>query len=198
MPNNFCRRTGPMRFRDAAPAPAVEGQPRVIEGYFIVFDQPYYIDDYCEEVVDRHAFDGADMSDVRMLINHNDEKVLGRCNESVQTMTFEIDDVGVYARCEVNEQDTDAVSCWARVTRRDVDQASFGFFENAVEYIDLPDGRCRRIIRGVAQLLELSVCTFPAYESTSVSARSADSSRIRREVLEHKKTVLKRRMKHHA
>ncbi len=190
------RRSGPIRYRDNVPA-AVEGQPKVIEGYFIVFNQPYYVDDWCEEIFDPHAFDNCDMSDVRMLINHNDEKVLGRCNANVQTMTFEIDDVGVYARSEVNELDSDAVSCWARVTRRDVDQASCGFFENDVEYIDLPDGRCRRIIRGVAQLLELSVCTFPAYESTSVSARSADSAKIRREVLNYKKSKIKRRFKHH-
>lgn len=193
MPVTF--RTAPIRYRGDVPAP-VEGSPRVIEGYFVVFGQPYYVDDYCEEIVDREAFAHADMSDVRCLVDHDSRLVLGRSNEEISTLTFEIDDVGLYARCEINEMDSDAVNAWARNNRGDVNQASFGFEENDVEWIDLPDGRCRRIIKGISKLWEISLCTFPAYEQTSVSARSADASRVRREVLEHKKAKLKRRFKH--
>ena len=85
-------RSRPTQFRADAPA---DGQPMLIEGYFVVFDQPYYIDDFCEEVVDRHAFDGADMSDVRALIDHNPRLCLGRRNEKVQTLSFDIDETGV-------------------------------------------------------------------------------------------------------
>lgn len=193
MPDRFyrSRRT---KFRSAEPA---DGEPMVLEGYFVVFNQPYYIDDYCEEVIDAHAFDNADMSDVRALINHDDRLVLGRCNEEVQTLTFEIDDVGVYAKIQINRDDTDALSLRARVLRRDVDQASFGFEESSVEYTDLPDGRIRRTVRAIATLFEFSVCTFPAYEQTSVSARNRKGDALRREVLEHRKNKLKRRFKHH-
>lgn len=197
MPNDIIYRSRSLQRRED-PAPYVEGQPKVIDGYFVVFDQPYVVDDYIEEIVDRHAFDGTDMSDVRALINHNADLVLGRCNANVNTLAFEIDDVGLYATIQINEDDTDAVSLWARTKRRDVDQASFGFTENDVEYVDLPDGRVRRIIRGIETLYEISVCTFPAYEQTSVSARAAGSEKIRRDVLNHKKNNLKRRFKHHA
>ncbi len=180
-------------FRAADPA---DGQPMLIEGYFVVFDQPYYVDDYCEEVIDRHAFDDADMSDVRALINHDDRLVLGRCNEDVQTLSFEIDDTGIYARIQVNPDDSDALSLRARVLRRDVDQASFGFDESRVEYTDLPDGRIRRTVLGISKLYEISVCTFPAYEQTSVSARGRNGDALRRQVLEHRKNNLKRRLKH--
>ena len=64
-------------FRAEAPA---DGPPMLIEGYFIVFGQPYYVYDYCEEVIDRHAFDNAVMNDVRALIDHNSRLVLGRRN----------------------------------------------------------------------------------------------------------------------
>lgn len=67
-------------FRAADPA---EGQPMTLSGYFVVFGQPYYIDDWCEEVVDRHAFDDADMTDVRALIDHDPRLCLGRHNDNV-------------------------------------------------------------------------------------------------------------------
>lgn len=179
------------QFRSADPG---DGEPMLIEGYFVVFDQPYYIDDYCEEIVDRHAFDNCDMSDVRALIDHNSWLVLGRCNENVQTLSFDIDDIGLYGRIQVNQADNDALSLRARVLRGDVDQASFGFVEGRVEFEDLPGGRLRRIIREVSRLDELTVCTFPAYEQTSISARSRTGDALRREVLERRKANLKRRL----
>ena len=181
-------------FRADAPA---DGQPMLIEGYFVVFDQPYYIDDFCEEVIDRHAFDDADLSDVRALIDHNPRLCLGRRNENVQTLTFDIDEIGVYGRIQVNPDDSDALSLRARVLRRDVDQASFGFEESSVEYTDLPDGRVRRTVRAISKLWELSVCTFPAYEQTTVSARSCNGDALRKEVLEHRKNNLRRKLRHH-
>ena len=176
--------------------PPADGQPYLIEGYFVVFGQPYYVDDYCEEVIDRHAFDNAVMNDVRALIDHNSRLVLGRRNETVQTLEFEIDDTGVYGRIQVNPDDTDAMSLRARVLRGDVDQASFGFIERRWEYADLPDGRVRRTVLEIAELLELTVCTFPAYEQTSVSARSRNGDALRKEVLKHRKNNLRRKLKH--
>lgn len=177
--------------------PPADGQPYLIEGYFVVFGQPYYVDDYCEEVIDRHAFDNAVMNDVRALIDHNSRLVLGRRNETVQTLDFEIDDTGVYGRIQINPDDTDAMSLRARVLRCDVDQASFGFIERRWEYEDLPDGRVRRTVMEIAELLELTVCTFPAYEQTSVSARSRKGDALSKEVLEHRKNNLRRKLNYH-
>ena len=177
--------------------PPAEGQPMLIEGYFIVFGQPYYVDDYCEEVIDRHAFDNAVMNDVRALIDHNSRLVLGRNNEEVQTLEYEIDDTGVYGWIQINPDDTDAMSLRARVLRRDVDQASFGFIERRWEYEDLPDGRVRRTILEIAELLELTVCTFPAYEQTAVSARSRNGDALRKEVQKRRKESLRRKLKNY-
>lgn len=193
MPDIFYR-SRQTQFRSADPA---DGQPMVLEGYFVVFGQPYYIDDYCEEVIDRHAFDNADLSDVRALIDHNPRLVLGRKNANVQTLEFDIDDTGVYGRIQINPDDIDALSLRARVLRGDVDQASFGFEESSVEYTDLPDGRLRRTVRGISKLWELTVCTFPAYEQTFVSARNGKGDGLRREVLERRKNNLRRKLKHH-
>ena len=101
-------------FRAADPA---EGQPMTLSGYFVVFGQPYYIDDWCEEVVDRHAFDDADMTDVRALIDHDPRLCLGRHNDNVETLEFSIDDTGLFATIQINPDDTDALSLRARVLR---------------------------------------------------------------------------------
>lgn len=137
------------------------------------------------------------MTDVRALIDHDPRLCLGRHNDNVETLEFSIDDTGLFATIQINSDDTDALSLRARVLRGDVDQASFGFEESSVEYTDLPDGRVRRTIRKISKLWEVSVCTFPAYEQTYVSARSASGDALRRSVLEHRKTKLKRRLKHH-
>lgn len=182
-------------FRAAEPADA--DSPLTIEGYFVVFGQPYYVDDYCEEYVDRHAFDNCDMTDVRALLDHDSKFVLGRCNENMQTLTFSIDDVGLFGRIQINPDDIDALSARARVLRGDIDQASFGFEESDVEWIDLPDGRCRRIIKGISKLWEISVCTFAAYEQTFVAARSRQGDDLKRESVIHQKEKMKRSLKHH-
>ena len=189
---DYVFRSRPTEFRAEAPA---DGQPMILDGYFVVFDQPYYIDDLCEEVIDRHAVDNAEMSDVRALIDHDSRLCLARRNENVQTLDFFIDETGLFGRIQINPDDSDAMSLRARVQRRDVDQASFGFEERVVEYSDLPGGQIRRTVKEISKLWEISVCTFPAYEQTTVSARSRNGDALRQELLEHRKANLRRKLK---
>lgn len=171
-----------------------EDEKRVIEGYFVVFDQPYYVADWLEETISRNAFDGCDVSDVRALIDHKTHLVLGR--STVKTLTFSIDDKGLFGTIETNAADGDAMNLYARVQRGDVDQASFGFTPKTVAWTDLPDGRCRREIQAIAKLWEVSVCTFPAYEQTHVGARSAADREIEREAIRREIEKCKRRFRH--
>ena len=176
---------------------AGEGEGPVIEGYFIVFDQPYVIDDYMTEIVCPGAIDErTDTSDVRALVDHMPHLVLGR--NTANTLTLSIDETGCFGSVKLNEADADAMNLYARAQRGDVDQASFGFDEDEVCYVDLPDGRVRREIRHIAKLWEVSVCTFPAYEQTYVSARSRISDELEAHRIEARKSNLKRRLKRHA
>lgn len=183
------------RSTEFATRAADESGGMYLEGYFVVFDQPYFLGDWGEEIVARGAFDGCDMSDVRALIDHRPELVLGR--STADTLTLSIDDTGLFASIRVNEHDTDAVNLHARVQRGDVNQASFGFDEGEVTYADLSDGRVRRTINQVSKLYEVSVCTFPAYEQTYVSARSAAAGELKSEVENRRREKLKRRFRHY-
>lgn len=171
----------------------------ILQGYFIVFNQPYYDWFGDEEIVLPTAIDSrTETSDVRALIDHVSYLVLGRRNETTQTLDWSIDDNGLFATISINTGDSDAVSLHSRTQRGDVDQASFGFDEDEVVYEDLPDGHVRRKIAHISKLWEISVCTFPAYEQTFVEARSARGEAIRSRRLEAEKQNLLRRLRSHA
>lgn len=172
-----------------------DGNDLIIEGYFIVFNQPYFVSPLEEEVIDPHALDNADVSDVRGLIDHVSHLVVGR--NKANTLTFRVDDIGVFVIIRLNRADSDAMNLRARVQRGDVDQASFGMTEGEILYSELPDGRIRRTVKTIDKLWEFSVCTFPAYEQTSVGARSKDASATK-ETIRWMKEKVKRSLKHHA
>ena len=145
------------------------GKDIYIEGYFSVFDSPYELWEGATEIVKPGAFAGCLGQDVRALINHNSTLVLGRTTSG--TLTLREDDKGLWGSIRINRDDGDAMNLYSRVQRGDVDQCSFGFDIERETFIDLGDGRCRWEIEKVNPLFEVSVCTFPAYEGTSVSAR---------------------------
>ena len=57
-----------------------------IEGYFVVYDDETMLWDGVYEKIDRHAFDGELEKDIRALIGHDMEKVLGRTKNKTLTL----------------------------------------------------------------------------------------------------------------
>lgn len=160
-----------------------ENDQMIIGGYFVVFNSWTELWDGYYEQVSPKAFENIDLTDIRALINHNDGLVLGRTKSN--TLTLRVDDKGLYGEIKVNPNDQDAVNLYERVKRGDVDQCSFGFQITEEEWEDTAEGY-RSTITGI-KLFEVSVVTFPAYEDTSVSARSKD-------VLNFRKRKLKERL----
>ena len=166
-----------------------------IEGYFAVFDSPYPLWDGAEEVVKPGALEGVLTQDVRALVNHDTTLVMGRT--TVGTLLLKQDETGLWGQIEVNRDDTDAMNLYARVQRGDVSQCSFGFDIERETFVDLGDGRCRWEIEKVNPLYEVSVCTFPAYEATSVSARRQQLETIRQRETQVWRENLKKRLEAH-
>ncbi|MBR4184922.1 MAG: HK97 family phage prohead protease [Clostridia bacterium] len=149
-----------------------DGGDRYIEGYFARFDDVYDMGWGVTESVDRHAFDGTLGDDVRVLINHDTTKVLGRT--AAGTAALRVDDVGLWASAKINPDDTDAMNEVARMERGDVTGASFGFEIKDIErQYDQSKGTIHRILKDV-RLFEVSVCTFPACRKTAVGVREED------------------------
>ena len=171
---------------------ATETENPLIEGYFSVFGDIYDMGNGMTESVDRHAFDDTINGDVRALIDHDTRLVLGRT--SAHTLDLQVDEHGLWGRVTVNPNDSDAMNLYSRVQRGDVDQCSFGF-EILDESTEISENGDIHWTLNKVKLYEVSVCTFPAYEATSVSARAKDAECIRARALDAWKEQMKEKLK---
>ena len=163
-----------------------------IDGYFAVFNSPYWLWDQAYEVVDPGAFDLDADTDVRALTNHDTTLVLGRTTAG--TLELRIDDKGLFGTITINAADQDAVNLYERVKRGDVTQCSFGFdiMEQDVEYQEgAPTVWHIRKVR----LFEVSVVTFPAYKDTAVQARMDELDTIKEKKMQAWKIQMLARLK---
>ena len=163
-----------------------------IEGYFSVFNSEYPLWEGASEIVKPGAFTNSVSGDVRALINHDSSLVLGRTKAG--TLPLRLDERGLWGSIRINRDDVDAMNLYARVQRGDVDQCSFGFDIKRETFVDLGDGKCRWEIEEVDPLYEVSVCTFPAYTETSVSARKQDLAEIEKRRAEAWRSDMKKKL----
>ena len=166
-----------------------------LEGYFSVFNSSYELWEGASEVIKPGAFTDCMGQDVRALINHDSTLVLGRTKAG--TLELKEDSHGLWGRIKINRADSDAMNLYARNQRGDVDQASFGFDIERETFVDLGNGCCRWEIEKVGTLYEVSVCTFPAYEETSVSARKKELEDIQRRQDEAWRETMKKKLGGH-
>lgn len=164
---------------------------KYIEGYFAVFNKETELWRGAFEEISPEAFNNTLGNDIRALINHDTNYVLGR--NKANTLELKIDSYGLWGRVKINSNDTDAVNLYERVKRGDVDQCSFGFniISEETDYRD--DGTVKWTIKEI-DLHEVSVCTFPAYEETGVQARQKQLEQHKQRQLEVRKNKLKERL----
>lgn len=146
-----------------------------IEGYFAVFNSNYDIAEGMSESIAVGAFDNTLSDDIRALINHDTTLVLGRTKAG--TLQLRTDSHGLWGHISINPNDSDAMNLYNRVQRGDVDQCSFGFDILSEETDFREDGSVHWTIKEV-KLYEVSPCTFPAYEETSIAARSKERNEL--------------------
>lgn len=154
-----------------------EGEDLHITGYFAVFNSIYEIFPGATESVAPGAFSNTISDDIRALINHDTTLVLGR--NKAGTLELREDARGLWGDITINRNDSDAMNLYSRVQRGDVDQCSFGFDIVKEDTEIREDGSVHWTIREV-KLYEVSCCTFPAYEDTSISARAKQVEEIKK------------------
>lgn len=162
---------------------------RYLEGYFSVFNAEYEVCPGWVETVAPGAFAKylASGQDTKVLWNHDTNVVLG--STANRTAALSEDTVGLFGSVLLNEADQEAVNAYARVDRGDVDGCSFGFeIARQEEWWD-DDGVYHTRILEVDPLYEVSPCTFPAYTSTSISARAKADLEAAKEKLERQKNI---------
>ena len=163
----------------------------IIEGYFAVFNSNYEMWEGASESIAPGAFDSSLAGDIRALTNHDTTLVLGRTKAN--TLELKSDSHGLWGRVKVNPKDSDAVNTYERVKRGDVDQCSIGFMIRSEETDFRDDGSIHWTITDV-ELFEVSVCTFPAYEETGVTARHRDADELKKRANEAWKMQMRERL----
>src|SRR3982751_4400020 len=162
----------------------------IIEGYFALFENETELFDGVYEIISRGAFDNTLNNDIRALWNHNTQYVLGR-NKS-GSLELKADEKGLFASIRLPKTQY-AQDLYELVKRGDVDQCSFGFNITGEDLEELASGGYRWRINE-ADLHEVSVVTFPAYENTSVQARAKQVEQLEERKLQQKKNDLQKRL----
>lgn len=105
--------------------------------------------------------------DIRALWNHDSRIVLGR--NKAGTLVLREDDKGLWVEIDPPKSAEPYIES---IRRGDVTQMSFGFFVKDARW-EKKDGKNVRVLTKV-ELFDVSPVTFPAYQQTDVSVRSAE------------------------
>ena len=146
----------------------------VFEGYASVFDTPYSMGPFWEQV-DKRAFNRTlnASPDVRLLVDHTGQP-LARTKSG--TLELHADTQGLHARATLDNSDPDVQRILPKMRRGDLDQMSFSFrvVGAAGDEWDYGVERTLRTLRELSLAdQDVSIVTYPASHTTSASVRDA-------------------------
>lgn len=142
-----------------------------ITGVPIVFEQPTSIGGWFEETIARGAISEDVLRDVALFFNHDlNTKPLARTRTGKLKFTIEND--GVHMDAEVNMERSDSKDLYLAIQDGDIDGMSFMFRIEGEEWSDLDTDYPKRRITKIGYVQEVSAVNYPAYEGTSINARS--------------------------
>ena len=144
----------------------------VVEGYAAVYDAETNIGGMFTEIIERGAFDSANIKDVPLKYNHSDAvPILARTRNKSLILTP--DEKGLKIRAEFLDT-TDARDMFTRIKAGLLDKMSFAFSVNpdGETWTKDADGFQRRTITKFDRIFDVSVVDTPAYDETEIYARS--------------------------
>lgn len=166
-----------------------------IEFYAAVFNQRSKLlfenGKYFYEIIERGAFDellAKDNLNVKAVINHDDNKLLGRTKSG--TLQLEVDDYGLKAIVRIGKSTlwNDTLDA---IERGDLFESSFKFRNNkADESISRDEnGDLVKTIRKISGLYDVSIVDDAAYSNTNINARLRSFEEFEQAELKRKEQV---------
>lgn len=150
---------------------------------------------YFDEIIARGALDEADLTDVRFLVNHDLRGIplaRSRRNNGNSTMRLSPDYEGMEIAANIDvENNSQAKSLYSATERGDITGMSFMFSIDDYEWEDLESDHPTRRITKIGSVIEVSAVTIPAYDATSISARSAEELESAKAALENARAELR-------
>lgn len=161
----------------------------VLRGRAIVYNRATDIGGWFQEIIMPGALEGADMTDVPLLVNHNDRMIpvaRSRRNTPNSTLRLIPGDEGLDIEARIDtERNMTARELDSSVERGDLDGMSFRFSVADEKWENLEsDYPTRRILR-FGKIGEVSAVTWPAYEATTLYARSKEALDSARSALDN-------------
>jgi uncharacterized protein len=147
---------------------AMDGKNR-ISGYAIVWNTKSSIGSF-DEICDPAMLDRTlrELPDVLLLRDHEQSLLLGRTGKN---LTLTVDSKGLRFECDLLDDSQNAMQAYSDIKAQLLTGCSFGFTVEHDSWENQPSGIPLRRLLDVT-LYECSVTSFPAYQSTSVDARS--------------------------
>ena len=139
------------------------------------------------EVIDRHAFDECDMSDVIFNYNHCG-KVVARLRN--KTLTLTITDRGLDMEADLSGT-VAGRELYEEIDGGYIDKMSFSFVVRESKYDSVTH---TRTITKIRKLYDVSAVDIPAYEETSISARAFFEVEHEKEVAALEQVARRRRL----
>lgn len=135
------------------------------------------------EKIKAGAFDEVLDNDVRCLKNHDANLILGRTAN--KTLQLKSNTVGLHFENEMPDTTT-GKDTLQEVRRGDLSGCSFAFTVSEDDWKYFDDKPAERTIIKIERLFDVGPVTYPAYEDTSVAARSFDKHKVEIEKQEQK------------
>lgn len=168
-----------MRMALLEPASNDDENKQLVEGYAAVFNQRALIWESewsgwkYMEVIDRNAFNGADMSDTVFKYNHGDvAMILARTSNN--TLTMNTDDKGLRISADIIDTNN-GTDVYKLIKRGDLTKMSFAFtVKSERTEVDKENKIYTRTITAFDKIYDVAVVDVPAYDGTSIQARSKE------------------------
>ena len=131
-----------------------------------------------DEYIEAGALDDANLSDVRLCLNHDTSYVYARSRRNNPKNTMNIypnrEGLDIEANLAIDESPK-AQDFFSAIKRGDIDKMSFMFSIDEERWEDLESDHPTRVITKIGSVVEVRAVTFPAYDTTSINARSRET-----------------------
>lgn len=174
------------------------GSEYYVEGYATTFDDPYVLFEDPDgwkyvEIIDRHALDEADLSDVILQYDHEGRVYARNTNN---TLYFELNDHGFFIAADLSKT-TLSRQMFEDIQVGNVTRMSWAFIPSEEVYTEDRENKVftTRITR-VKKVFDVSAVSYPADPNTEISARNLVNGEIEaRRLRESKQRELDRMRK---
>lgn len=161
-----------------------ENNEMVLEGYAIVFNKETLIGDEKRgfvEAIDMNALAQTQMKDVPLKYNHQDNfLVIARTRN--ESLTLVVDEIGLKIRAKLLDTASNQ-DIYKMVQNGLLDKMSFAFSVKEQTW-DRSGEIPKRMIKSIERLYDVSIVDTPAYEDTSIYARSLETMELELEALD--------------